>query len=176
MTGSVHPADSRRAAGRRWSVLSGRLGESGLAHLVYGLILTMATLGELVDHHTEAYEASRWLLGAAGVLLAAHVFSSGLAHLAAAGENPDWRELVRVGRHELSVTAGSVTAAAVMVIAGVTGMDAERTLTACVVGGLVALFAISFRASTGHRWVVRGGMSTLAALIGGIIVTLENTV
>lgn len=146
-----------------------------MAHVVYGLILTIAALGELVDQRIEAYDASVWLLAAAAVLLAAHVFSSGLGHLGAVGGDPAWTDLLRVGRHELSVTAGSVTAALVMAFAGLTGIDAERALVACSAGGLVALFAISLRATTGHRWVVRLTMGVVATVIGGVIVTLENT-
>jgi hypothetical protein len=57
------------ASDKRVSVFA--RGESALAHAVYGLILTMATLGELLDHDVSARTSVAWLLGSGVVLLAA---------------------------------------------------------------------------------------------------------
>ncbi|MEA2001593.1 MAG: hypothetical protein U9N84_06875 [Actinomycetota bacterium] len=45
-----------------------RRNETPLAHAVYGLILTMATLGELINHEVGAGEAVLWLLGGGALL------------------------------------------------------------------------------------------------------------
>ena len=57
--------------------------EIAIAHAVYGLILTLATLGELLHVDTSSRLSVAWLLGAGAVLLAAHLFSDLLAHVAA---------------------------------------------------------------------------------------------
>ena len=53
---------------RRRSIF--RRGEDALAHTVYGLILTLATIGELIHHEASAEASIAWLIGAGAVLLA----------------------------------------------------------------------------------------------------------
>ena len=67
-------------------------GEVALAHTVYGLILTLATVGELINEEVTAGVAVAWLLGAGAVLLGAHLFSDMLAHVATTRDEPDWFE------------------------------------------------------------------------------------
>lgn len=159
--------------GRRRS-LFGR-GEDALAHAVYGLILTLATLGELIHHEVASGVAVAWLLGAGVVLLAAHLFSDVLAHVAASREDVDWRAILTVGREDLAVTVGAVASALLMTVAALADLDTRDSLVACVVLGLVAVAALSFSASSAHRLVVRLLLAGLAAALGAVIVVLENT-
>lgn len=150
--------------------------ELSLAHAVYGLILTLATLGELIHHEVSAGAAVLWLLGAGGVLLAAHLFSDLLAHVAATQDDPDWTQMVSLGREDVAVAAGSVAAAAVMAVAAIADLDAGRALTACVLLGLVSVAALTFHATDHHRLVIRIAMSATACGLSAVIVLLENTV
>lgn len=150
-------------------------GEVALAHTVYGLILTLATLGELIHHEVSAGISIAWLLGAGAVLLAAHLFSDVLAHIATVRDDPNWTEVLTIGREDVSVTAGAVVAALVMAIAALADLDAEAALTACVVAGLVAVAALSYYATSHHRTAVRVAMAAGAALLGTVIVVAENT-
>jgi hypothetical protein len=152
-----------------------RRGEDALAHTVYGLILTLATLGELIHHEVSAAVSVAWLLGAGAVLLAAHLFSDVLAHVAATQHDPNWGEFLTIGRADVSVAAGAVASAAVMAIAALADLDAQNALVACVVLGLVAVAALSYHAASHHRIAVRVGMAGLAMLLGAAIVLLENT-
>ena len=152
-----------------------RRGENALAHTVYGLILTLATVGELIYHEESASTSVAWLLGAGAVLLAAHLFSDVLAHLAATLDDLDWSETLRVGRDDVSVTVGFVAAALVMAIAALAELDSQGALYACVVVGLVAVVALSFYATSNHRLLTRVMMSATAASLGAVIVLGENT-
>jgi hypothetical protein len=150
--------------------------ESGLAHAVYGLILTMATLGELLEHEVSASASVAWLLGSGLVLLAAHLFSDLLARVAVSRDDPDWNEIVHLGYEDAAVTLGAVGAAAVMAFAAIAELDAERALAACAIGGLVALAALSAYATAHHRRSTQVMMSAGAAVLGAVIVLLENTI
>lgn len=150
--------------------------EVTLAHAVYGLILTVATLGELIHHEVSAQAAVLWLLGAGAVLLAAHLFSDVLAHTAAAQNDPDWSEIISVGQEDLSVVAGSVGAALVMAIAAIADLDSQRSLLVCVVLGLVSVAALTYYATLHHRLPIRLAMSAVATALSIVIVALENTV
>lgn len=152
-----------------------RRGEDALAHTVYGLILTLATLGELIHHEVSANVSVAWLLGAGAVLLAAHLFSDVLAHVAATHEDPKWRDALTIGRADLSVTVGSVVAALVMAVAAIADLDSEAALTWCVALGLIALAALTYHALSNHRIAARLVMAGLAVVLGAVIVLLENT-
>jgi len=152
-----------------------RRGEDALAHTVYGLILTLATLGELIHHEVSAGVSVAWLLGAGAVLLAAHLFSDVLAHLATTHEDPNLREALSIGRADLSVTVGSVVAALIMTVAAIADLDSENALTLSVALGLVALAVLSFYAVSNHRVGVRLIMAGVAVVLGALIVLLENT-
>ena len=67
-----------------------------LSHAVYGLILTLATVGELIRHGSDARESVAWVLGAGGVLLVAHLFSDVLAETAATQRDLSRADLLRV--------------------------------------------------------------------------------
>ena len=171
---STTDENARAATGsRRRSVF--RRGEIALAHTVYGLILTLATVGELIHHEESAGASVAWLLGAGAVLLAAHLFSDVLAHLAstlddarlvrdAPGRSPG-----RVGHHRLRRRR------LVMAIAALAGLDAQAALYTCFVVGLVAVAALSFYATSNHRLVTRVLMSFAAVVLGAVIVFGENT-
>lgn len=151
-----------------------RRDETPLAHAVYGLILTMATLGELINHEIGAGEAVLWLLGGGALLLTAHVFSAALAHLAVTHDEPRWAEIVRIGREELAVVIGSVGSALVMIVAALVGLRSGRALAVCVIVGLATLAWLSIRASVNHGWSTRLLMGGSAVGLGGFIVLLEN--
>jgi hypothetical protein len=151
-------------------------GESALAHAVYGLILTIATLGELVEHDVSAGHAVAWLLGSGAVLLAAHLFSDVLAHVAASRDDPVWNEILRVGHHDAAVTYGAIAAALAITAAGVADLDTERALTVCVIAGLIALGALTAYATAHHRRPIQIAMTVTAVVLGTVIVALENTV
>jgi hypothetical protein len=158
---------------RRRSVF-GR-GEDALAHTVYGLILTLATVGELIYHEESASASVAWLLGAGAVLLAAHLFSDVLAHLASTRDDPNWSETLRIGRADVSVAIGFVGAALVMAVAALADLDSQGALYACVAVGLVVVAALSFYATSNHRLLTRVLMGTAAAVLGAVIVLGENT-
>lgn len=169
------PLDATDAArgGRRRSLFL--RGEDALAHAVYGLILTIATLGELIHHHVTAGVAIAWLLGAGAVLLAAHLFSDVLAHMAANRQDTNWRDILTVGREDVAVTVGSVASAVLMTVAALAGLDSRDALVACVGLGLVAVAVLSFIASSAHRPFVRVSMAGAATILGVVIVALEIT-
>jgi hypothetical protein len=153
-----------------------RRSESVVAHAVYGLILTMATLGELLEHHVSAGTAVAWLLGSGAVLLVAHLFSDVLAHVASSRDTPNWNEILRVGHEDAAVTVGALMAALVMAVAAVADLDTERALAACAVIGLIALALLSAYATAHHRRSTQVLMSVSAVVLGAVIVLLENTV
>jgi hypothetical protein len=150
-------------------------GEVGLAHTVYGLILIVATLGELVHYESTSKAAVVWLLGAGAVLVAAHLFSDVLAHVAATQNDPQWSELISIGREDMAVGVGAVGAATIMAVAALADLDSERALTVCVVLALVAIGAITIFATPQHRTSTRLLLSGAAVLLGSVIVLLENT-
>lgn len=150
-------------------------GEDALAHTVYGLILTLATVGELIHHEESAGASVAWLLGAGAVLLAAHLFSDVLAHLASTRDDPNWSETLRIGREDVSVAVGFVGAALVMAVAALADLDSQNALYACVASGLVAVAALSFYATSNHRVLTRVLMGGAAAALGAVIVLGENT-
>lgn len=153
-----------------------RRAESVLAHAVYGLILTIAMLGELLEHEVSAGHAVAWLLGSGAVLLATHMFSDVLAHVAASRDVPDWNEILRVGHHDVAVTYGAIAAVLVMVVAAVTDLDTEHALTVCVFAGLIALGVLTAYATAHHRRSIQISMTVTAVVLGAVIVLLENTV
>jgi hypothetical protein len=150
-------------------------GESALAHAVYGLILTIATVGELLEQHVSAGRAVAWLLGAGAVLLAAHLFSDVLAHVAASRDAPVWNEILRVGQHDAAVTYGAIVAALAMTGAAVADLDTERALTGCVIAGLIALGVLTAYATAHHRRSTQIAMTVTAVVLGAVIVLLEGT-
>ena len=152
-----------------------RRGENALAHTVYGLILTLATVGELIHHEVSAQASMAWLIGAGVVLLAAHLFSDVLAHLASTREDPNWSETLRIGREDVSVTAGFIGAALIMAVAAIADLDAQGALYTCVAAGLVAVAALSFYATANHRPATRVLMSATAAVLGAVIILGETT-
>ena len=151
-----------------------RRGEDSLAHTVYGLILMLATVGELLHHGESAVASIAWLIGAGAVLLAAHLFSDVLAHVASTRDDPNWSELLRVGREDVSVTVGFIGAALIMAIAALAGLGARGALLVCVAAGLVAVAAVSFYATANHRPAARVLMSVAAAVLGAVIVVGES--
>jgi hypothetical protein len=158
---------------RRRSIF--RRGENTLAHAVYGLILTLATVGELIHHEESAGASVAWLIGAGAVLLAAHLFSDVLAHVASTRDDPDWSETLRIGREDVSVTVGFIGAALIMAVAALADLDAEGALYSCVAAGLVAVATLSFYATANHRPATRVLMSAAAAVLGAVIIVGENT-
>lgn len=150
-------------------------GEDALAHTVYGLILTIATVGELIHHEESAGASVAWLLGGGAVLLAAHLFSDVLAHLASTRDDPNWSETLRIGREDLSVTVGFVGAALIMMIAALADLDTQGALYTCVAVGLVAVATLSFYATAHHSLVTRVLTGAAAAVLGAVIVLGENT-
>ena len=151
-----------------------RRSEVALAHAVYGLILTLATLGELINYEVTAGVSVAWLLGAGAVLLLAHLFSDLLAHVAATEDDPDWSEIVSIGREDVAVTGGAVGAAVVMAVVWLADLDAERALVGCVGLGLLAVGTLSYLALPQHGRPLRLVMGAAAVLLGVVIVTLEN--
>lgn len=158
---------------RRRSIF--RRGEDALAHTVYGLILTLATIGELIHREASAEASIAWLIGAGAVLLAAHLFSDVLAHQASTRDDPDWSETLRIGREDVSVTIGFIGAALIMAVAALADLDAQGALYTCVAAGLVAVAALSFYATANHRPATRVLMSATAAVLGAVIILGETT-
>lgn len=150
-------------------------GEVALAHTVYGLILTLATVGELIHEEVTAGVAVAFLLGAGAVLLGAHLFSDVLAHVATARDEPDWPEILSIGREDVSVVSGAVAAALIMTVAALADLDSEGALVACVLVGLVALAALCFYGLPQHRLSVRVVISAVGVAFAALIVLLENT-
>jgi len=157
----------------RWSIF-GR-GENALAHTVYGMILTLATVGELIHHEESARTSVAWLIGAGLVLLAAHLFSDVLAHLASTRDDPNWSETLRIGREDVSVMIGFIGAALIMAVSGLADLDTQAALYTCVAAGLVGVAALSFYATANHRLVTRVLVSAAAAALGTVIILGENT-
>lgn len=162
------------ASGREPSVV--RRAQTFLSHGVYGLLLTLATVGELIRHGSDARESVAWILGAGGVLLVAHLFSDVLAETAATQRDPSRAELLRVGREDIAVASGFLGAALIMAVAAIGGLDARTALVVCVVVGLLAVVALSFYATAHHRQLVRVTMALLSVALGVVIVVLENAV
>jgi hypothetical protein len=150
--------------------------EIAVAHTVYGLILTLATLGELIHNDASSRASVAWLLGAGVVLLAAHLFSDLLAHIAATRDDPRLGEILSIGREDVTVVAGFIGAALLMAVAAVSDLDTGRALQTCVALGLTALAGLTVYATSHHRWWTRIVMGLLAVLLGAVIVVLENSV
>jgi uncharacterized membrane protein len=152
-----------------------RRAEVSLAHAVYGLILTLATVGELIHHEVTASASVVWLLGSSAVLVAAHLFSDVLARLTATQADPDWSELISIGHEDLSVGYGGIGAAVIMAVVAVADLDSENALYVTAGAGLVALAALCFYGLSHHRPLPRLIISTTAVGLGAVIVLLENT-
>ena len=161
MTESARPPTSRHT-------------EDALARTIYGLILTLATVGELIHHNESAGASVAWLLGAGAVLLAAHLFSDALAHLASTHNDPTWSATIRIARANVSVTLGFLGAALIMAIAGLADVDTQSALIACIAVGLVAVAALSFYATAHHRLLTRVVTGSAAAVLCAAIVLGEN--
>ena len=115
------------------------------------------------------------LIGAGAVLLAAHLFSDVLAHVASIRDDPEWSETLRIGREDVSVTIGFIGAALIMAVAALADLSARGALFVCVAAGLVAVAAMSFYATANHRPAARVLLSVAAVRIGAAIVVGENT-
>jgi hypothetical protein len=153
-----------------------RRGEVPLAHTVYGLILALATVGELIHHEVSAAASVAWLLGASAVLLGAHLFSDALARLASTRDDPHWSEIVSIGHEDVSVVYGGLGGAAIMAVAAVADLDSENALLVSVGAGLLALAALCFYGLSHHRLLPRLIMTAIAVGFGAVIVLLENTI
>jgi len=151
-------------------------GELPLAHTVYGLILALATVGELIHHEVSATTSVAWLLGASAVLLGAHLFSDVLARVAATRDDPNWSRIVSIGHEDVSVVYGGVAAAGIMAVAAIADLDSENALLVSVAAGLLALGALCFYGLSHHRPLPRLLMTVSAVAFGAAIVMLENTV
>lgn len=152
-----------------------RRGELPLAHAVYGLILTLATVGELIHREGSATASVSWLLGGSAVLLGAHVFSDLLAHIAAARDDPNWSEIVSIGHEDIAVVYGGIGAAMIMVVAAIFDLDSENALIASVGVGLVALAALCYYGLSHQRPLIRLVVSAASVGFAIVIVGLENT-
>ena len=166
--GSAKPA----LGSRRRSIF--HPGEDALAHTVYGLILTLATVGELIHHEASSGSSVAWLVGAGAVMLAAHLFSDVLAHVSSTRDDPKWSETLRIGRADLSVTIGFIGAALIMAASALLDLDTEGALNACVLVGLVFLAGLSFYATSNHGLLIRLLMSSAAAALGAVIILGET--
>jgi hypothetical protein len=62
-----------------------------------------------------------------------------------------------------------------MFAAAVADVRAENALVTYVVVGVVAVTALSWYATSDHRWPVRAIRSATAAGVGVVVVTMENT-
>jgi hypothetical protein len=175
MTGSAPADDAGEQDRQALNRTIFRRGEVPLAHTVYGLILTLATVGELIHHEVAAATSVAWLLGASAVLVAAHLFSDVLAHLAATQDDPNWSELTSIGHEDLSVSYGGIGAAMLMTVAAVADLDAENALYMTVGLGLIALAALCSYGLSHHPPLPRLVMSATAVMLGAVIVFLENT-
>jgi hypothetical protein len=151
-----------------------RRSEHALSHIVYGLILALAALGELINHEASAGEAALALFGTGIVLLAAHSFADVLARLVATSGDVGFLGVVRIGRHDLAVALGGFVMGAVMLLADLADADADRAMVVCLVGALGWLALNTFYALRDHRLALRLPMTVAAVLLAGIIVTLEN--
>jgi hypothetical protein len=109
------------------------------------------------------------------VRVAAHLFSDVLAHVAATQNDPQWSEVISIGREDMAVGVGAVGAATIMAVAALADLDSERALTVCVVLALVAIGAITIFATPQHRTSTRLLLSGAAVLLGSVIVLLETT-
>ena len=165
-TGHPVTTERRRATSRR--------GEDVLAHAIYGLILTLATLGELIHLEESAGGSAAILIGAGSVLLAAHLFADVLAHLASTRDDPTWSATLRITRADVAVTFGFIAAALVMAFVWLTDLDSQTALSVCLVVGLVAVAALSFHATAHHRLATRVAMGAAATTLGTVIVVGEN--
>ncbi len=179
MTEPTSAGDPTKTAGQGRQVHTEsvfRRGELPLAHTVYGLILTIATVGELIHHEVSATASVAWLLGASAVLLAAHLFSDVLARLAATQDDPKWSELISIGHEDVSVMYGGLGAAVIMAVAALADLDSENALHVTAGVGLVALAALCFHGLSHHRPLPRLAMTVTAVAFGAVIVLLENSV
>lgn len=178
VTGSSPPEDpagtGRQDEVQHTSIF--RRGEVPLAHTVYGLILALATVGELIHHEVSAAASVAWLLGASAVLLGAHLFSDVLAALVATQDDPNWSEIVSIGNEDVSVVYGGVGSATIMAVAAFADLDSENALLVSVGAGLLALAALCFYGLSHHRLLPRFLMTATAVAFGAVIVLLENTI
>ncbi len=150
-----------------------RRSEHALSHMVYGLILAVATLGELIRHEVDALEAAAGLYLVGIVLLAAHLFSDVFARLLAE-ERMHLRGVLQIGYNDLAVAAGGVIMGTTMLIAHLVDADASGAMTACLIGALGWLGIQTFFALHRHRVAIRVLMSVVAVLLASVIVALEN--
>jgi len=179
MTGSAHAGEPAGSDGQDPQTTKRSIflrGELPLAHTVYGLILTLALVGELIDHEASATVSLASLLGASVVLLAAHLFSDVVARLATTRDEPNWSDLISISSEDVSVVYGGAGAAVIMAVAAVSGLDSATALNVAVGAGLVAVATLCFYGLSHHRPVPRLAMTVAAVALCTVIVVLENSV
>ncbi len=147
--------------------------EPQLTHVVYGVLLTLATVGELIDHDAEVRLSLAWLLGGGAVLLAAHTYSAILAYVSKTSDDVRWPDAVQIAQQELSVVIGAVGASAIVATAALLNLSSARALWLCVALGLGSVAALAFFASSKRDLVPRLVMAGGAVALGATIVILE---
>ena len=145
-----------------------------MSHTVYGLILSLATLGELLNHRSPADEAAFWLFGTGAVLFAAHAFSDTLARLVAADGEVGARGVMSIGRNDLAVSLGGFAMGATMLVAYAAGIESLLAMRLCLVAALAWLALTTWNALSHHRSAIRLGMTLGALCLAVVIVGLEN--
>lgn len=150
--------------------------ETSLSHAVYGLILSLATVGQLLAHESEPVESIAWLLGAGAVLLVARLFSELLARIASSREELHRADLVEIGAEDVAVVAGFLGAVAVVAAAAGIGIDHQSALIAIAALGLAALAGLTFYATVQRPMAIRAVVALGATVLGGALVTLEQVV
>jgi hypothetical protein len=151
-----------------------RRSEHAMSHIVYGLILAVSTLGELIDHEVDARDGAAALYATGLVLLAAHLFSDVVARMIAGNDDVRLGSVIRIGTEDLSVALGGFAMGSAMLVADLVEADPSTAMTACFLGAMGWLAVQTFIALRRHSYALRLTMATLAVVLATVIVALEN--
>ena len=151
-----------------------RRSEHSMSHIVYGLILAVATLGELIDHEVDALDGAAALYATGLVLLAAHLFSDVMARMIAREEDVRLASVLSIGKEDASVALGGLAMGTAMLVAHLAEADPSTAMSACFLGAMGWLAVQTFVALRQDRIALRFTMAVLAVALAAVIVALEN--
>ena len=169
------PADTTPAPSRSSRLHQPVRGRTTLSHAIYGLILMVAELGELLEYRVEPSEAALWLLAGGLALLLVHVYSGTLGTAAMSQSPVSVRTVTEQFVEEGPVAVGFAAAAIVLLSTGAVGFDLAVSYGISIAAALIALGGLGALAVV-HRPTLprRLGAGAMTAAIGGLVVALES--
>jgi hypothetical protein len=150
-------------------------GNRGIAAVVYGTVLAMASLAAGALAHVGPGQLIGIVATTSGVIWLAHVYAHALGESIERGHRLDWDEFKSLATRELPILAAAAAPISVLLL-GVLGIVEETTdIWLAFLGGFAALAVQGARYARVER-LGAAGMVTVIALnlaLGGVVVALK---